>query len=149
MLHRTRLIPLSLFSLILFVLAACNAPASSNASVGSAATVTERFAEQEAGGIHGWLAAAPAPPVTGNVQVDAYLESTDSQPVEGASVTFDIDMTNMSHGETLIATQSMGGGHYAGDVHFSMPGPWRIIATVERPGQTPVQLRFEFEVQAR
>ena len=32
--------------------------------------------------------------------MDAYLVGTDGQPVTDAKVTFDTDMTNMSHGST-------------------------------------------------
>ena len=62
------------------------------------------------------------------------------------AVTFDIDMTNMSHGKYLAASTATGGGHYAGDVHFSMGGPWRLIAIVDRPDQEPVELEEQVEV---
>lgn len=146
------------FVLFFFTFAACGGPnpaapgaagsagAADAATSGNAATDASQstFAEQEADGIHGWLSGAP---VTGATIVDAYLVGDDGEPVEGASVTFDIDMTNMSHGKQVAPTTAAGEGHYAGDVHFMMPGPWRIIATIERPGQSPVQLRFEFQVQ--
>ena len=57
-------------------------------------------------------------------------------------------MTNMSHGLYLVATEPAGIGHYAGDVHFSMPGPWRVITIIERPGLQTVRLRFEFRVNS-
>ena len=142
--------------LLLFLLAACggaggdraggdSADGDSAAAANNVAT-NARFAEQQANGIHGWLAAS-TPPVTGVTSVDAYLEGDGGQPIADATVTFDVDMTNMSHGKTLVPTHATGGGHYAGDVHFMMPGPWRIIATIERPGHTPVALRFDFRVQ--
>jgi len=30
-----------------------------------------------------------------------------------------------------------------------MPGPWRVIAVIERPSRETVKLRFEFKVNAR
>lgn len=106
------------------------------------------IADQQSDGIHGWLASTPAQPVKGTVAIDAYLVTDDGQPVEDATVTFDIDMTNMSHGKYQVSAKSTGGGHYLGDVHFSMPGPWRIIASVEHAGQDPIELRFDFKVNA-
>ncbi len=80
--------------------------------------------------------------------MDAYLVASGGQAITDAKVTFDSDMTNMSHGKYLVEAQPAGDGHYRGNVHFSMPGPWRVIAVVERPGQEPVRLRFEFTVDA-
>lgn len=104
------------------------------------------LADQQSDGLHGWLTSTPAEPTKGDATVDVYLVTDDGQSVEGATVTFDIDMTNMSHGQNLVEAEEMGGGHYAGSVHFSMPGPWRIIAKIERPGQDVVTLRFDFMV---
>ncbi|HHW88725.1 MAG TPA: FixH family protein [Chloroflexi bacterium] len=146
MTHRSLLHRLLATMLLVFFLAACGASGGSDAAPARNAPATIRFAEQQADGIHGWLAASAAP-ATGTANVDAYLEGADGQPIANATVTFDVDMTNMSHGKTLVTTRTMGDGHYAGDVHFMMPGPWRIIAMVERPGQAPVQLHFEFQVQ--
>ncbi len=104
------------------------------------------LADVQNGGLHGWLASTPEQPARGDATIDLYLVADDGQPVEDAAVTFDIDMTNMSHGKYLAASTATGGGHYAGDVHFSMGGPWRLIAIVDRPDQEPVELRFEFNV---
>ena len=104
------------------------------------------LADVQSDGIHGWLSSTPTEPTRGDAAIDAYLVADDGQPIEDATVTFDIDMTNMSHGQYLAPAEPAGAGHYVGSVHFSMPGPWRIIATVERPDHEPVQLRFEFQV---
>ncbi|HRW47182.1 MAG TPA: copper chaperone PCu(A)C, partial [Caldilinea sp.] len=105
------------------------------------------LADQQSDGIHGWLTSTPAEPTRGEATIDAYLVADDGQPIEGATVTLDIDMTNMSHGQYLVPAEAAGGGHYAGNVHFSMPGPWRIIANIERPGQEVIKLRFDFMVK--
>jgi hypothetical protein len=70
----------------------------------------------------------------------------DGQPIDDATVTFDIDMTNMSHGQYLVAASPEGNGRYVGQVHFLMPGPWCVIMVVERVGQASLRLRFEFNV---
>ena len=102
--------------------------------------------QQRAGDMLAWLTSKPAPPVRGTAEMDAYLVDTAGQPITDATVTFDTDMTNMSHGPNLVTAQPAGSGHYSGPVRFQMPGPWRVIATVTRPGQAPVKLRFEFRV---
>ena len=104
------------------------------------------LASQNNGELQAWLTSTPAQPIKGEAQIDAYLVGSDGQPITDAKVTFDIDMTNMSHGQYLVDAQPAGDGHYAGRVHFSMPGPWRIIAIVERPGHERAKLRFEFRV---
>lgn len=101
---------------------------------------------QHEGDVEGWLSSKPAQPVRGAADLDVYLVGADGKPITDAAVTFDIDMTNMSHGAYLVAAEPAVEGHYTGNVHFSMPGPWRVIAIVERPGQEPVKMRFEFAV---
>lgn len=102
---------------------------------------------QRGGDVAGWLSSEPAQPVRGAADLDAYLVGADGQPITDAAVTFDIDMTNMSHGAYLVTAEPAGEGHYTGNVHFSMPGPWRVIAIVERPGSETAKLRFEFAVK--
>jgi hypothetical protein len=104
---------------------------------------------QRAGDVLAWLSSTPDQPQRGDARIDAYLVHLDGQPIDDAAVTFDTDMTNMSHGQYLVAATSAGKGHYVGQVHFLMPGPWRVITVVERPGQAPLRLRFEFTVTAQ
>jgi len=93
-----------------------------------------------------WLTSAAAPK-RGAAQLEALVLDKDNQPVTDAAVSFDIDMTNMSHGKNIVKTTAAGDGHYAGDVHFMMGGPWRVIVTIERANQTPVSARFNFNVK--
>lgn len=93
-----------------------------------------------------WLTSA-AEPKRGAAQLEALVLDKDNQPVTDAAVSFDIDMTNMSHGKNVVKTTAAGDGHYAGDVHFMMGGPWRVIVTIERANQTPVNARFNFNVR--
>jgi len=103
---------------------------------------------QRSGGLLVWLSSQPGQPVQGTAEMDAYLADLTGQAVTDAQVTFDTDMTNMSHGLYLVTAQPAGSGHYVGRMHFSMPGPWRVIAIIERPGEEVVRLRFEFAVNA-
>jgi hypothetical protein len=93
-----------------------------------------------------WLTSATTP-AKGTAQLEAVVVDQNNQPVTDATVSFDIDMTNMSHGKNVIKTAPAGNGHYAGEVHFMMGGPWRVIVVVERPNQSPVNARFNFNVK--
>ena len=104
---------------------------------------------QRSGDLVAWLSSRPAQPLRGAAEMDAYLLGAEGQPVTDAKVTFDTDMTNMSHGPYLVTAEPAGDGHYVGQVHFSMPGPWRVIAIVERPGRETAKLRFEFTVNMK
>lgn len=104
---------------------------------------------QSSGDLQAWLSSKPAQPLRGTAEMDAYLLGADGQPITDAKVTFDSDMTNMSHGLNLVAAEPVGDGHFVGSVHFMMPGPWRVIAIVERPGKETAKLRFEFVVKMK
>ena len=93
-----------------------------------------------------WLFSQPAAPARGNDKLDAYVTDAAGQPVTDAKVSFDIDMTNMSHGKDVIAASATGNGHYSGQVFFLMPGPWRVIVTIQRGGQE-VSARFDFNIK--
>ena len=96
-----------------------------------------------------WLSSTPEQPVAGNAQLVTTLLTPKGEPIADAKVTYDTDMTNMSHGLYLVEAAPSGAGRYEGKVHFSMPGPWRVIATIERPGVAPERLRFEFRVKGQ
>jgi len=104
---------------------------------------------QQSGDLLVWLSSTPAQPATGNAQVDTFVVTSSGQPLTDAKVTYDTDMTNMSHGLYLVPTEPAGAGRYTGKVHFSMAGPWRVITIIERPGVPAVRLRFEFRVKDR
>ena len=104
---------------------------------------------QQSGDLLVWLYSAPAQPVAGTAQLYTILTDRAGKPLNDLQVTYDTDMTNMSHGLYLMPAEPAGDGHYVGSVHFSMPGPWRVITIVERPGQETVRLRFEFRVKSQ
>ena len=93
-----------------------------------------------------WLTSAEAPK-RGTAQLDAVVVDKDNKPVTNATVSFDIDMTNMSHGKNVIKTSAAGDGHYASKVRFMMGGPWRVIVVIEQANQGPVNARFDFNVK--
>jgi hypothetical protein len=93
-----------------------------------------------------WLTSATEPG-RGDAQLEAVVLDKTDQPVTDATVSFDIDMTNMSHGKNVLKTDSVGRGHYVGSVYFMMGGPWRVIVVIEQPDQAPVRVRFNFDVK--
>jgi hypothetical protein len=95
------------------------------------------------------LFSAPNPPIRGTNALEAIVTDAQGQPVADAQVAFDLDMTNMSHGKNMVLAAPKGEGRYAGQVFFMMPGPWRVITFVQRPGQPALQARFDFQVKLR
>ena len=95
------------------------------------------------------LYSAPNPPTRGTNVLEAAVSDAQGQPVTDAQVAFDLDMTNMSHGKNVVAATPQGDGRYAGRAFFMMPGPWRVITFVQRPGQPMAQARFDFQVRLR
>jgi hypothetical protein len=95
------------------------------------------------------LYSSPNPPIRGANVIQVSLTDAAGKPVNGAKVSFDLDMTNMSHGKNVVPAEPAGQGLYSGQVSFMMPGPWRSIVVIERPGQPPIQARFDFRVNMR
>jgi len=92
-----------------------------------------------------WVFSNPNPPIRGTNTFEALVTDAKGQPVSDAALSFDIDMTNMSHGKNVVTASALGEGRYRGDVHFLMPGPWRVIVGIDRAGQTST-VRFDFMV---
>lgn len=92
-----------------------------------------------------WLASTAAPQ-RGDVALDAVVLGKDNQPVADATVSFDINMTNMNHGKNVSPASNAGNGHYTGSVFFMMPGPWRVIVRVNQAGSEVASPQFNFNV---
>ena len=92
-----------------------------------------------------WIFADRNPPVRGDNTLEVFVTDANGQPINDAKVSFDIDMTNMSHGKNVVTASPLGEGRYTGQVFFLMPGPWRVIVGIDRGGQTD-NVRFEFNV---
>jgi len=147
-----------MFSIVLLisagVIASCSASAAPTATplglgdVPSGAVINGQLldAGQRIGDLSVWVSTDLTPPTIGRTVLDALVVDDQGQPVNDAKVSFDIDMTNMSHGVNVTAATNVGGGHYTGEVRLVMMGPWRVIVVVERPNREPVRARFNFEV---
>ena len=76
--------------------------------------------------------------------LDALVTDAIAKPITDAIVSFDIDMTNVSHGKNVVIAKSLGNGRYAGTLLSMMPGPWRVIVAVASPDQPAASERFNF-----
>jgi hypothetical protein len=94
-----------------------------------------------------WIYSKTTPPIRGENVFEVFVTDAKGQPVTDAKISYDIDMTNMSHGKNIIEATALGEGHYSGNVHFLMPGPWRVIISVRRPEKTST-VRFDFNVNS-
>ncbi len=119
-------------------------PAASSAQ-DPAANQIPALGGKQSGDLLVWIFSDPNPPSRGETTLEVLIADLDGQPVSDAAISFDIDMTNMSHGRNVTAASSLGDGRYSGDVHFLMPGPWRVIIGIEHAGQTTT-VRFDFIV---
>ena len=100
---------------------------------------------KQAGDLRVWIINSPSPPKVGNCTLDAYVIDSKGQPVSDATLTFDLNMTNMNMGSHLVTPTLVGDGHYSGQVFLSMPGPWRATITIVHAGQTNTT-QFDFTV---
>ena len=113
------------------------------------ATAGPPLGSQQVNDLQVVLTSYPASPIRGRNVLEVLIADAESRPVTDAQVSFDLDMTNMSHGRNIVPAQPMGNGHYSGRVFFMMPGPWRIIAVIERPDKPVERVRFNFSVKQK
>lgn len=104
---------------------------------------------QRVGDLNVWLSSVFGAPGRGQAQVEALVTDGRGQPVNDIKVYFDVDMTNMSHGKYIAPATRIADGRYNGAVFFMMPGPWRIIVSIERAGRSVGVARFDFLVGLR
>lgn len=118
-------------------------PGSSSTTSAVIADGTPALGSTQSGDVTVSLFTSPAPPARGQGTLVAFVTDAAGQPISDAAVSFDIDMTNMSHGKDVVAATPSGGGYYSGDVFFLMPGPWRVIVGIESDGhETSVRIDF-------
>lgn len=145
--RRPRLVALSV--MVMAVAVACGGGAPSAPGLeqpGSELVPGAPLASAPAGDLIVTLYSAPAQPNRGQVSLEAAITDADGRPVSDATVTFDLNMTNMNHGRNVVAASPTGNGRYAGEVFFMMPGPWRVIVGIDRGGQQR-DVRFDFMVR--
>jgi hypothetical protein len=95
------------------------------------------------------LSSSPSPPVRGLGSLEALVTDSAGKSVADAALSFDLDMIRMSHGKNVVVAAPRGEGRYRGEVRYMMPGAWRVIVRVARPGRETESFRFEFGVNLR
>ena len=153
----------SFFGLLLFLLTACgmlpgNSAAqptplptfasSAKSTLIPSSSQAAALGGKQSGDLFVWIYSSPYPPIRGNNTFEALVTDATGQPVKDAKISFDLDMTNMSHGKNVVPANPTSDGRYNGKVSFMMPGPWRVIVAVERSGQTST-VRFDFNVNSK
>jgi hypothetical protein len=123
-------------------------PAQQNSNPGQVSGQSVPLGVKKSGDISVHLFSDPASPVRGNNTLKVHLEGSNGHPITDAKISFDLDMTNMSHGKNVVPATSLGAGDYQGKVNFMMPGPWRVIVGIEQSGQMST-VRFDFNVKTR
>ena len=67
-----------------------------------------------------WIFSDPNPPSRGDNTLEALVTDSNGQPITDATISFDIDMTNMSHGKNVVTASSLGEGRYSAEIHLSV-----------------------------
>lgn len=87
----------------------------------------------------------PYPPDKFALDVDLELFRND-EPLSGATVETEWDMTLMAHGPFFTTLEPSGDGAFATSFDFFMFGPWYVDATVTGPGIGPFEFRLSIYV---
>jgi hypothetical protein len=86
-----------------------------------------------------WSSNPAAPPLSKVHTWTVHVESTDGQPVEGASITVDGGMPQHGHGlpTSPQVTRDLGNGDYLVEgMKFQMPGWWQVRFHISAGAQT-------------
>ena len=82
----------------------------------------------------------PGPPALGANDYTVHLARASTaasapEDVTDANLTAVLDMPAMGHGSAGTADpKPLGHGDYAGTLHFTMPGEWRLTVAIQRAG---------------
>jgi len=79
------------------------------------------------------LSTSPNPLRLGQATFMIDVKDKSGNPVDNATVSFDINMTAMNMGTQQGTATSQGNGRYSAVGNMSMRGPWRVRTTVKMP----------------
>ena len=79
------------------------------------------------------LSTDPSPLRPGRATFMIDVKDTNGKPVDGATVSFDINMTAMNMGTQRGTATSQGNGRYSAVGNMSMRGPWKVVISVKMP----------------
>lgn len=95
--------------------------------------------EVNAGGMNTEIFVSPYPPGR-SANIDFYLTSA-GEPVEGANITLQYDMTVMEHGPFQLLAVPTGRGHYLAAVDFAMDGVfWLNVSADTGDGESIINM---------
>lgn len=96
------------------------------------------------GGIY--LSTDPNPLRPGRATFMIDVKDKNGKPVDGATVSFDINMTAMNMGTQRGTATSQGNGRYSALGNMSMRGPWRVTTSVRMPDGSTEKKDFSVNV---
>ena len=79
------------------------------------------------------LSTDPSPLRPGRATFMIDVKDENGKPVDGATVSFDINMTSMNMGTQRGTATSQGNGRYSAMGNMSMRGPWKVATSVKMP----------------
>ena len=79
------------------------------------------------------LSTSPDPLRLGPATFMIEIKDKNGQPVDDATVTFDINMTAMNMGTQRGTATLQGNGRYSASGNMSMRGPWRVRTGITMP----------------
>lgn len=88
----------------------------------------------------------PSPPQKGTNTMTLEIADGAGQPLDGATVVVTPWMPDHAHGSALVPVVTpMSGGRYAvTKLYYPMPGLWQVTVSVQVPGATAQEIRFNF-----
>jgi hypothetical protein len=79
------------------------------------------------------LAVSPEPPQIGPAVVTAVLRDADGQPISGARVELEGNMSHAGMVPVIAQALEVAPGEYQGDLEFTMGGDWFILVRADLP----------------
>jgi nitrogen fixation protein FixH len=93
------------------------------------------------------LTTDPSPLRLGPANFIINVQDEKGNPVDGASVFFDLNMTTMNMGTQQGAAIAQGDGQYVATGRLTMPGLWRVATKVTRPDGKVLKQNFNVNVR--
>ena len=87
-------------------------------------------------------AISPEPPQVGPATVILKLADATAQPISGARITLEADMSHAGMAPVFAETQETGPGQYEAHLKFGMAGDWVILLHVRLAGGQTLERQF-------
>ncbi len=89
------------------------------------------------------LAVAPVPPVVGPATVTITLQGADGQPVAGAEIELEGNMSHAGMVPIFATAREVAPGRYVADLELSMAGDWFILVDATLPDGRSLEQKID------